>query len=104
MTAIRFREKYRLTMLALWRRGQFVEGRLNEEPLQLGDMLPVQGRRDFVNILRDQPRLPGIGTCATGNPPDRQGSGGAGHFCRAFGCGYLGVIAVALPIFWPLFR
>lgn len=52
---IRFREKYRLTVLALWRRGQFVEGPLSEEPLQPGDMLLVQGRRDFVNILRTSP-------------------------------------------------
>ncbi len=49
---IRFRERYRLTVLALWRRGHFVEGPLSEEPLQPGDMLLVQGRRDFVNILR----------------------------------------------------
>jgi di/tricarboxylate transporter len=55
LKTIRFREKYRLTVLALWRRGHFVEGPLSEEPLKPGDMLLVQGRRDFVNILRTSP-------------------------------------------------
>ncbi len=49
---IRFREKFRVTVLALWRHGQFVEGPLNAEPLRPGDVLLVQGRKEFVNLLR----------------------------------------------------
>jgi di/tricarboxylate transporter len=52
---IRFREKFRLTVLALWRHGHYVDKPLSEEPLRPGDVLLVQGRRDFVNILRTSP-------------------------------------------------
>ena len=49
---IGFRAKYRLTVLALWRHGHFVEGPLGNEPLRPGDVLLVQGRREFINLLR----------------------------------------------------
>lgn len=52
---IHFREKYRLTVLALWRRDHFVEGPLAEEPLHSGDVLLVQGRPEFVSLIRTSP-------------------------------------------------
>lgn len=50
---IRFRERFRLTVLALWRHGHYVDKPLSDEPLRPGDVLLVQGRRDFVNLVRD---------------------------------------------------
>jgi di/tricarboxylate transporter len=52
---IRFRERYRLTVLALWRRGHVIEGPLGDEPLRHGDALLVQGRREHIGLLRTQP-------------------------------------------------
>lgn len=52
---IRFREKFRLTVLALWRQGHYVDKPLSDEPLRPGDVLLVQGRQDFVSILRASP-------------------------------------------------
>jgi di/tricarboxylate transporter len=52
---IHFREKYRLTVLALWRRDHFVEGPLAAEPLRSGDVLLVQGRPEFVDLVRSSP-------------------------------------------------
>lgn len=49
---LRFRERYRLTVLALWRRGQNIESPLKDVPLRPGDVLLVQGRREAVDFLR----------------------------------------------------
>jgi len=54
---IRFRERYRLSVLALWRRGHVVERALSDEPLQAGDVLLVQGRREHVALLRTEPHF-----------------------------------------------
>lgn len=52
---IDFRAKYRLSVLALWHRGRLVEGSINTEPLNPGDVLLVQGRREFISLLRSSP-------------------------------------------------
>jgi di/tricarboxylate transporter len=49
---IHFREKYRLTVLALWRRNQYVEGSIADVPLRPGDVLLVQGQPAFISLLR----------------------------------------------------
>lgn len=54
---IRFREKYRMTVLALWRRGQTIQGSLADEPLHHGDVLLVQGHRKSLNLLRTSPHF-----------------------------------------------
>lgn len=54
---IRFREKYRLSVLALRRRGQAISNALSDEPLQQGDVLLVQGRRQHTALLRSNPNF-----------------------------------------------
>jgi di/tricarboxylate transporter len=54
---IRFREKYRLNALALWRRGHAIDGPLADEPLRHGDVLLVQGRREHIALLRTSPHF-----------------------------------------------
>lgn len=49
---IRFREKYRLSVLALRRQGQTISGSIREEPLRQGDMLLVQGKLEHLDLLR----------------------------------------------------
>lgn len=48
-----FRERYGLTVLAIWRNEEPIIGRLAEVPLQLGDTLLVHGRRERIEALRD---------------------------------------------------
>jgi di/tricarboxylate transporter len=52
-----FREKYGVTVLALWRGGQPVEREIAAEPLQMGDVLLVQGSWSRIRVLRREPAL-----------------------------------------------
>ena len=47
-----FRARYGLTVLAIWHKEESIVGRLSEVPLQLGDVLLVQGRRERLDFLR----------------------------------------------------
>ncbi len=49
---IDFRARYSLTVLAIWHREESLVGRIADVPLQLGDVLLVQGRRERVDYLR----------------------------------------------------
>lgn len=50
-----FREKYGVTVLAIWREGRPMRTRLVDLPVQLGDALLVQGRRDRIRVLVRDP-------------------------------------------------
>lgn len=50
-----FRAKYGLTVLAIWHREEALVSRLGEVPLQLGDILLVQGSRQRLAYLRQDP-------------------------------------------------
>jgi len=52
---IDFRAKYGLTVLAIWHREESIIGRLAEVPIQLGDVLLVQGRRERFDLLVQDP-------------------------------------------------
>ena len=52
-----FRERFGLTVLALWRGGEPVERYISDEPLRLGDAFLVQGPWRKIRLLRDQPGL-----------------------------------------------
>jgi len=52
-----FRERFGLTVLALWRGGEPVERYISEEPLRQGDAFLVQGPWPKIRLLRDQPGL-----------------------------------------------
>jgi di/tricarboxylate transporter len=49
-----FRDKYDLTVLAIWREGQTLRDALGEIPLRFGDALLLQGRRSKIELLRDE--------------------------------------------------
>jgi di/tricarboxylate transporter len=55
LTEISFREKYDLSVLALWRGGQTIRQGLAGVPLEFGDALLVQGAQDRIRLLRDEP-------------------------------------------------
>lgn len=50
-----FRAKYGLTVLAIWHREEAIVSRLGEAPLQLGDILLVQGPRQRLAYLKRDP-------------------------------------------------
>jgi di/tricarboxylate transporter len=54
LTDIQFREKYRLTVLAILREGRPRRTRLTDLPLRFGDTLLVQGSRQGIRILQTE--------------------------------------------------
>jgi len=54
---IAFRDRYNVTVLALWRHGEPLRSKLANQPLEFADVLLVQGRRDRINLLRTDPNF-----------------------------------------------
>ena len=54
---LNFRERFGLTVLALWRGGEAIERYISDEPLRQGDAFLVQGPWRKIRLLRDQPGL-----------------------------------------------
>jgi di/tricarboxylate transporter len=52
-----FRDRYGMTVLALWRAGKSIRTGLSDLPLQFGDGLLLQGDRSRLPVLRDEPDL-----------------------------------------------
>jgi di/tricarboxylate transporter len=52
---IHFREKYGLSVLAIWREGQVYHSNLRDMALQLGDGLLLYGPRDKLSVLAGEP-------------------------------------------------
>lgn len=50
---IDFRDRYGLSVLAIWRAESPIVDRIGKVPLRMGDTLLVQGRRDRIEALRD---------------------------------------------------
>jgi di/tricarboxylate transporter len=52
-----FRDRYGLTVLAIWRRDSEITLNLSDEPLQFGDALLLQGRRERLRAASGDPDL-----------------------------------------------
>ncbi len=52
-----FREKYRLSVIALRRRGESILSSIGDELLQEGDVLLVQGKKENMDLLRSDPNF-----------------------------------------------
>jgi di/tricarboxylate transporter len=52
-----FREKYGMSVLAIWRGEEEIFFELPDVPLEFGDALLLQGTRDRLNVLADDPDL-----------------------------------------------
>ncbi len=52
-----FREKYALTVLAIWRDGHSIQQKLANTPLQFGDVLLLQGRKERLSLNQNNPGL-----------------------------------------------
>lgn len=54
---IEFRDRYHLSVLAIWREDKTIREALGEIPLRFGDALLMQGRRDHIRLLRRNPNF-----------------------------------------------
>lgn len=54
---IQFRDRYFLSVLAIWREGRTIREALGEIPLRFGDALLMQGARDRITLLRRDPNF-----------------------------------------------
>ncbi|HUM70920.1 MAG TPA: SLC13 family permease, partial [Chloroflexota bacterium] len=52
---LHFREKYGLTVLAIWREGEAIYADLRDVPLQFGDGILLHGPRDRLRLLGSEP-------------------------------------------------
>jgi len=52
-----FREKYALNVLAIWRDGHPIQQKLADTPLQFGDVLLLQGRKERLKLTQNNPGL-----------------------------------------------
>ena len=56
LTEIRFRDKYRVTVLAIMRRGEAIQADLGNTKLRFGDTMLVQGTWDQISLLTNERR------------------------------------------------
>ncbi|HSN76102.1 MAG TPA: SLC13 family permease [Anaerolineae bacterium] len=57
LRAARFRDKYGMAVLGIWRQGRPLRTNLGDLPLQFGDALLLQGPRERVPLLETEPDL-----------------------------------------------
>ena len=55
LRGIRFREKYGLSVLAIWRNGRALRSNLGTIPLEFGDAFLIYGPHDRINFLAEEP-------------------------------------------------
>jgi di/tricarboxylate transporter len=68
----RFRDRYGMSVLALWRAGRSLRTGLTDLPLQLGDGLLLQGERGRLPVLRAEPDLIVLDRGVDEPPPSRR--------------------------------
>jgi di/tricarboxylate transporter len=67
----RFRDRYGMSVLAIWRAGRSLRTGLTDLPLQLGDGLLLQGERGRLPVLRAEPDLIVLDRGVDEPPPSR---------------------------------
>ena len=68
----RFRDRYGMSVLAIWRAGRSLRTGLTDLPLQLGDGLLLQGERGRLPVLRAEPDLIVLDRGVDEPPPSRR--------------------------------
>ena len=57
LQVIKFEQKFKAKVLAIWRQGRSIRTRLSNLPLQFGDGLLLQGTKQSLDLLRTEPGL-----------------------------------------------
>lgn len=87
----RFRDRYGMSVLAIWRAGRSLRTGLTDLPLQLGDGLLLQGERGRLPVLRAEPDLIVLDRGVDEPPPSRR----RGWLALAIMLATLGVASVS---------
>ncbi len=96
---LNFRQKYDLNVLALWRAGQTIREGIAGLPLQFGDALLVQGFRERIRLLRDEPGFLILEEDVEEPAPGGKAWLAAGLTAAAVALSAVGVLPIALATF-----
>jgi len=92
---IRFRERYGLQVLAIWRQGLVIQHELADIPLRFGDAMLVQGPRDRLDLLRYAVDFLLLEEAGNGRP-GRKGALATGILIACLGLAASGAIPIAV--------
>lgn len=90
-----FRERYGLQVLAIWRQGLVLQQSVGEIPLRFGDAMLLQGPREKVELLRQDPNFLILEIETNGRPSARAWLAG-GILVLSLGAAAAGVLPIPL--------
>ncbi len=94
LSQLRFRERFGLNVLALWRQGSPIRSNLSELPLRAGDTLLVQGTASKLSLLRE-----GRDFILLAEDPDAVMRPGKAYLAAGIGLVTLGIAALGwMPV------
>ncbi len=99
LTDLRFREKFNLSVIALWREGKTYREGLGTMPLRFGDALLLQGSYDRIDLLRDEPSLIVFKESADEIPPNPRAWLAVGLTAAAVTLSALNILPIAEATF-----
>jgi di/tricarboxylate transporter len=95
LRGIRFRERYGLQVLAIWRQGLVIQHELADIPLRFGDAMLVQGPRDRLDLLRFAADFLLLEEAGNGRP-GRKGALAAGILIACLALAATGALPIAV--------
>lgn len=100
LSDLHFRERFGMTVLAIWRRNRQFRTGLRNLPLEFGDALLVQGPRSKLPVLRSEPGLIVLQDDEVLQPPVMRSQG---RFALIIMCGSLLGAAIQPPLVGEIF-
>jgi di/tricarboxylate transporter len=101
LRGFRFRERFGLQVLGMNHRGMHVVRKMSDVPLQIGDVLLLQGRRDTLSRLRDEPTFQTLGRVElmdTLRPNRARAPVAIATFVGALALAALGILPIAIAV------
>lgn len=95
---VRFRERYRVQVLAIHRRGQAIRHKISEVPLQVGDVLLLQGPADSLNAMNADGAVRIIGDQEERPPLPRRAPQAIAAFAGALILGSTGLVPFSVAM------
>jgi len=95
---VRFRQRYGLQVLAINRGEETLHRRISQIPLQVGDMLLLQGHKDQIAALSNDRAFRIIGSLDEKLPNMRQAPMAIGAFAGVLGLATIGIVPLPIAI------
>lgn len=95
---LRFRERFRLQVLAIHRAGTPIRRKLSDLPLKLGDVLLVQGHRDRIRAIAQDSTFRVVGSLGERRPRRIRAPLAAALFVAALVAGATGLLPLAAAV------